>query len=249
MRSQVADGEHRACNARQPNVLMHGIGSTSWRAEQSKPKGPDLTRGVALDDLGDGGMVGGHVGDEAVLLARRGEEFFAIGATCSHYGGPLAEGLIVGDTVRCPWHHACFSLRTGEALAAPAFNPMPCWRVEKRDGTVFVREKIEPAGRRAAGAAKGPSAKPERMVIVGGGAAGFAAAEMLRREGFAGSVTLLSADDAAPYDRPNCSKDYLAGNAPEEWMPLRPPRVLPGAVDRSCSFAPRSPPSMRAPGR
>jgi apoptosis-inducing factor 3 len=191
-------------------------------AEQSKPKGPDLTRGVALDHLGDGGMVGGHVGDEAVLLARRGDEFFAIGATCSHYGGPLAEGLIVGDTVRCPWHHACFSLRSGEALAAPAFNPMPCWRVEKRNGTLFVREKIEAAGRRAAGGVKGPSAKRERMVIVGGGAAGFAAAEMLRREGFAGPVTLLSADDAPPYDRPNCSKDYLAGNAPEEWMPLRP---------------------------
>ena len=118
-------------------------------AEQSKPKGPDLARGVALDHLGDGAMVGGHVGDEAVLLARRGDEFFAIGATCSHYGGPLSEGLIVGDTVRCPWHHACFSLRTGEAVAAPAFNPMPCWRVEKRNGMLFVREKIEPANRRS----------------------------------------------------------------------------------------------------
>jgi apoptosis-inducing factor 3 len=188
-------------------------------AEQSKPKGPDLARGVPLDELGDGAMVGGHVGDEAVLVARRGSELFAIGATCSHYGGPLAEGLIVGDTVRCPWHHACFSLRTGEAVAAPAFNPMPCWRVEQRNGMVFVREKIEPAGK----AGKRPSTKPERVVIVGGGAAGFAAAEMLRREGFAGSVTLLSSDDAAPYDRPNCSKDYLAGNAPEDWMPLRPP--------------------------
>src|SRR5262245_8235574 len=192
-------------------------------AEQSKPKGPDLARGVPVADVADGGMVGGHVVDDAVLLARRGDELFAIGATCSHYGGPLAEGLIVGDTVRCPWHHACFSLRTGEALTAPAFNPMPCWRVEKRNGTLFVREKIEPAGRRAAGGVKGPSAKSERMVIVGGGAAGFAAAEMLRREGFAGGVTLLSADDAAPYDRPNCSKDYLAGNATEDWMPLRPP--------------------------
>jgi apoptosis-inducing factor 3 len=189
-------------------------------AEQSKPKGPDLTRGVPLADLGDGAMVGGHVGEEAVLLARRGNELFAIGATCSHYGGPLAEGLIVGDTVRCPWHHACFSLRTGEALAAPAFNPMPCWRVEQRNGTVFVREKTEHAGN--AGKARRPSAKPERVVIVGGGAAGFAAAEMLRREGFSGQVTLFSSDDAAPYDRPNCSKDYLAGNAPEDWMPLRP---------------------------
>ena len=187
-------------------------------AEQSKPKGPDLTRGVPVGDVADGGMVGGHVGDDAVLLARHGDELFAIGATCSHYGVPLAEGLIVGDTVRCPWHHACFSLRTGEAAAAPAFNPMPCWRVEKRNGTAFVREKIEPAGK-----ARSSSAKPERVVIVGGGAAGFAAAEMLRREGFAGSMTLLSSDEAAPYDRPNCSKDYLAGNAPEEWIPLRPP--------------------------
>ena len=189
-------------------------------AEQSKPKGPDLAQGVAFGSLVDGGMIGGHVGDDAVLLARRGDELFAIGSTCSHYGGPLAEGLIVGETVRCPWHHACFSLRTGEALAAPAFNPMPCWRVERRDGKAFVREKVEPTQARKP--ARAGSGEPNRIVIVGGGAAGFAAAEMLRREGFGGSVTMLSSDDAAPYDRPNCSKDYLAGNAPEDWMPLRP---------------------------
>ena len=127
-------------------------------AEQSKPKGPDFARGVPIGDVADGGMVGGHVGDDAVLLARHGDELFAIGSTCSHYGGPLADGLIVGDTVRCPWHHACFSLRTGEAVAAPAFNPMPCWRVEKRNATVFVREKIEPADARPAGKARGSSA-------------------------------------------------------------------------------------------
>src|SRR5260370_36623069 len=154
-------------------------------AEQSKPKGPDLARGVPLGDVADGGMVGGHVGDDAVLLARRGNELFAIGATCSHYGGPLAEGLVVDDTVRCPWHHARFSLRTGEAIGAPAFNPMSCWRVEKRDGKVFVREKIEPADQRRSGKARSSSGRSERVVIVGGGAAGFAAAEMLRREGFA----------------------------------------------------------------
>src|ERR1700741_1086568 len=161
-------------------------------AEQSKAKGPDLAEGVPLSDVADGGMVGGHVGDDAVLLARRGDELFAIGSTCSHYGGPLAEGLIVGDTVRCPWHHACFSLRTGEAVAAPAFNPMPCWRVEKRNGSIFVREKSEPAGERAVGKTRGSSAKPERVVIVGGGAAGFAAAEMLRRGGVVGSARHLS---------------------------------------------------------
>jgi NADPH-dependent 2,4-dienoyl-CoA reductase/sulfur reductase-like enzyme/nitrite reductase/ring-hydroxylating ferredoxin subunit len=191
-------------------------------AEQSKPTGPDLTKGVAADDIRDGGMIGGHVGDDAVLVARHGDEFFAIGATCSHYNGPLAEGLVVGDTVRCPWHHARFSLRSGIAIGAPAFNPLSCWRIERRDGKVFVRERFDAAERAKARTSAGAAGKAERIVIVGGGAAGFAAAEMLRREGFAGALTLLSADADAPYDRPNCSKDYLAGNAPEDWMPLRP---------------------------
>jgi len=176
---------------------------------QSKPKGPDLALGVKLGDIADGTSLLGHVGDEAVLLARLANEFFAIGSACSHYGGPLAEGLIVGDTVRCPWHHACFSLRSGEAVGAPAFNPVPCWRVQKRNGKVFVHEKVDSASQRRSGKLLSISGKPERIVIVGGGAAGFAATEMLRREGFAGSLTLLSADDAAPYDRTNCSKDYL----------------------------------------
>jgi nitrite reductase/ring-hydroxylating ferredoxin subunit len=191
-------------------------------AEQSKPKGPDFTQGIALGDISDGSMVSGHVADEAVILARHGGEFFAIGSTCSHYGGPLGEGLVVDDTVRCPWHHACFSLRTGEAILAPAFSPLPRWRVEKRDGKVFVCEKIDATAQPKPTGGRGPSGKADHIVIVGGGAAGFAAAEMLRREGFAGSVTLLSSDDAAPYDRPNWSKDYLAGNAPEDWMSLRP---------------------------
>jgi apoptosis-inducing factor 3 len=191
-------------------------------AEPSKSKGPDLTKGIAEGDVPDGGMIGGLVGDEAVLIARRGNDFFAMGATCSHYSGPLAEGLIVGDTLRCPWHHARFCLRTGEAIGAPAFNPVSCWRIERSGGKVFVRERIEAAQQAKAGGRKGAAGKPERIVIVGGGAAGFAAAEMLRREGFAGALTLISADADAPYDRPNCSKDYLAGNAPEDWMPLRP---------------------------
>jgi NADPH-dependent 2,4-dienoyl-CoA reductase/sulfur reductase-like enzyme/nitrite reductase/ring-hydroxylating ferredoxin subunit len=177
--------------------------------------GPDLAAGVPAGDVAEGAMLAGHVGDDAVLVARVDGKLFAIGAHCTHYHGPLAEGLIVGHTVRCPWHHGRFCLRTGEALAAPAIDPVGAWSVEERDGRLFVRGKIEPSAKpKRAGAAR-------RVVIAGGGAAGFAAAEMLRREGFDGGVTMLSADAAAPYDRPNCSKDFLAGTAPAEWIPLR----------------------------
>ena len=191
--------------------------------DTAQPSGPDLRAGIPESDLADGAMLAGHVGEDAVLVARRGHELFAIGATCTHYGGPLAEGLMVGETVRCPWHHACFSLRTGEAVAAPALAPVSCWRVERRDGSLFVSEKVSAGASRAGSRPRSAAEETERIVIVGGGAAGFAAAEMLRREGFGGPLTLLSADDSAPYDRPNLSKDYLAGTAPEEWIPLRPP--------------------------
>ena len=184
----------------------------------SETTGPDLTLGVPADTIADGKMLRGHVGEEAVLLARRGNAFHAIGAVCTHYGGPLAEGLMVDDTVRCPWHHACFDLRTGEALHAPALGPVACWSTEVLGGKVFVRGKVAPSKSTRFSSAAG---SPQRIVIVGGGAAGFAAAEMLRRQAFQGSVVMTSDDDAPPVDRPNLSKDYLAGNAPEDWVPLR----------------------------
>jgi NADPH-dependent 2,4-dienoyl-CoA reductase/sulfur reductase-like enzyme/nitrite reductase/ring-hydroxylating ferredoxin subunit len=187
-------------------------------ASQSEATGPDLTLGLATDALADGKMLMGHVGEEAVLLARRGNEFFAIGATCTHYNGPLAEGLMVQDTVRCPWHHACFSLRTGEAVRAPALSPVACWLTEVRDGSVFVREKATPTPSSRVSPAPG---WPQKIVVIGGGAAGFATTEMLRRQRFQGDIVMLSDDNAPPVDRPNLSKDYLAGNAPEEWVPLR----------------------------
>src|SRR4029453_7654361 len=112
--------------------------------------GPDLAAGVAITDIADGAMLQGHVGEEAVLLGRRGGELFPVGAPCTHYHGPLAEGLMVGDTVRCPWHHACFSLRTGEAVRAPAFDPLPRWRVQRQNDKVFVRDKQPPSGAKPA---------------------------------------------------------------------------------------------------
>ncbi|WP_036259842.1 FAD-dependent oxidoreductase [Methylocapsa aurea] len=188
--------------------------------ESSKLGGPDLREGIGFDTLPDGGRVAGRVGDEPVLLARRGDEFFAIDAICTHYGAPLADGLLVDETIRCPWHHACFSLRTGEAIRAPALNPVSCWRVERRDGRVHVFEKLESPAQPSTQDVPGT---PRSVVILGGGAAGNAAAEMLRRHRYAGSLTMLSSDDSGPYDRPNLSKGYLAGAAPEDWIPLRSP--------------------------
>ena len=165
-------------------------------------------------------MLLGHVGADAVLLARTSGQCSAIGATCTHYGAPLADGLVVNGTIRCPWHHACFSLKTGANLRPPALFDLPAWRVEERDGRVVVREKLEPA--KPARATKGRKA-PASVVIVGAGAAGDAAAAELRHAGYDGPVTMIDPDASAPVDRPNLSKDYLAGNAQPEWIPLRSP--------------------------
>ncbi len=189
-------------------------------SQEQAPSGPDLAQGIAFAELADGASLVGHCGGEPVLLVRRGSEVFAVGAQCSHYHGPLAEGLVVGDAVRCPWHHAAFDLRTGEAVRAPALSPIDCWSVEQRDGKIFVKEKRTPPKPEPLRAPSGKT--PDRIVIVGGGAAGFAAAEMLRRRRYQGSIIMLSNDGAPPVDRPNLSKDYLAGSAPEEWVPLRP---------------------------
>jgi len=184
-------------------------------SEDKAPSGPDLSKGLPGANLPEGAMAVGRVGDDEVLLVRKNGALYALSAHCTHYHGPLADGLLVGATVRCPWHHAHFSLETGEATAAPALSSLTCWQVEERDGKIFVeRKKTQPAPKTTGSA-------NEHIVIVGGGAAGFAAAEMLRRRGFAGRITMLSNDDAAPVDRPNLSKDYLAGSAPEDWVPLR----------------------------
>lgn len=187
-------------------------------SEHTPPAGPDLTQGISTDALAAGSMLAGRVGDNAVLLVRVGDEFLAVGATCTHYSAPLAEGIVVGDTVRCPWHHTCFSLRTGEALRPPALNPVKRWDVQRRGGLVFVvQESTSDATLR-----RGVPSGPKSVVILGGGAASDVAADTLRSQGYFGSITIVSADDSAPYDRPNLSKDYLAGTASEEWIPLRP---------------------------
>ncbi|MES1263351.1 MAG: FAD-dependent oxidoreductase, partial [Peristeroidobacter soli] len=177
--------------------------------------GPDLSSGVAVADLSENVPLLGHVGDDAVLLIRTAAGIRAVGATCTHYSGPLAEGLVVGETVRCPWHHACFDLRSGEAIGAPALNPIACYEVSQRGDRVTVGAKV------SAAPVPKPPQSPAKIVIAGAGAAGAAAAEKLRRLGFAGVISLIGNEAPGPVDRPNLSKDFLAGNAPMEWVRLR----------------------------
>src|SRR5260370_6022633 len=177
--------------------------------------GPDLAAGVDFESLAENSPLLGHVGSEAVILVRRGQEVFAIGATCTHYSGPLAEGLVVGETIHCPWHHARFNLRTGEAQGAPALSPVSCFTVQREGGKVKAGKKCEANTRVPLGRT------PASVGIIGAGAAGAACADMLRARGYEGPITLVGNEEPGPVDRPNLSKDYLAGAAPEEWIPLR----------------------------
>ena len=181
-------------------------------------EGPDFSTGVAIAEIPADGTLAGRVGEHPVLLSRLDGQLFAVSGSCTHYGAALGEGLVHKGTVRCPLHHACFDLRTGRALHAPALDDLECWDVNVEGDRAFVKSRASCATHKPAVAAR----RVRKVVIVGGGAAGLACANQLRKLGYEGAITMLSADKDAPCDRPNISKDYLAGTAPEEWMPLRP---------------------------
>ena len=188
-----------------------------------KSERPNLADGIAGGALQPGDMVLGRVGDDEVLLVRTASRFLAVSPYCTHYHGSLIDGLVVGETVRCPLHHSCFSLRNGAPLRAPALDPLDCWKVDQQGDMVFVREKAAPA---APPSADTLPRTPTSVVIIGGGGAGLAAADTLRREGYDGPISMISADEDPPCDRPNLSKDYLSGEAQEDWMPLRSPEYF-----------------------
>ncbi|MEO8453513.1 MAG: FAD-dependent oxidoreductase [Gemmatimonadota bacterium] len=189
---------------------------------QLSPAGPDFLRGISFDRVPDGGSLLGHVGGAPALLVRRGANYYAIGAVCSHQGGPLGEGLVVGESIRCPRHHSCFSLKTGEPVRAPALEPIPCWNVRRRLDQLYVTGRRSPEPPVEIESGWRPQAL-RSVVIVGAGAAGTAAADALRQEGFDGSITLIGDERDAPYDRPTLSKQFLAGKAREEDLSLHQP--------------------------
>jgi apoptosis-inducing factor 3 len=173
-------------------------------------------------DLRDGEMKEVSVGETRILLARVDDKFHAVSATCPHYGGPLAEGVLCRTRVVCPWHHAAFNIVDGDLEEPPALDSLVCYSLRIDSEKILVTVPDDVADRRIPEMVKhDPLADPRQFVIVGAGAAGYAAAQTLREEGFRGSVVMITREDRAPYDRPNLSKDYLHGHAEPEWMPLR----------------------------
>lgn len=173
-------------------------------------------------DLRDGEMKEVSIGETRILLARAGDCFHAVSANCPHYGAPLVEGALCGTRIVCPWHHAVFNVLNGDLEEPPALDALVSYevRVEGEQVLVIVPEETQDR-RTAATVVRDLASDPRQFVIVGAGAAGYAAAQTLREEGFRGNVVMITREDRAPYDRPNLSKDYLHGHAAPEWMPLR----------------------------
>jgi NADPH-dependent 2,4-dienoyl-CoA reductase/sulfur reductase-like enzyme/nitrite reductase/ring-hydroxylating ferredoxin subunit len=162
------------------------------------------------------------VGETRILLARVDDKFHAVSAICPHYGGPLAEGILCGTRVVCPWHHAAFNIVNGDLEDPPALDALVCFSVRVEGERILVTVPGDAQDRRTpAMVRQDPLADSRQFVIIGAGAAGYAAAQTLREEGFRGSLVMITREDRAPYDRPNLSKDYLHGHAESEWMPLR----------------------------
>ena len=155
-------------------------------------------------------------------------QYRAFAARCPHYGAPLADGLLHGQRLLCPWHQSMFEAAGGDLLQPPALQALPSYPVTVRDGEVLVDlPEDAPRTRTMPMAAFDPDADPRTFVVVGEGAvaaAAVAAAAVaaMREGGYQGRIVLVSAEDRWPYDRPNLSKDYLAGEAGEDWLALRP---------------------------
>lgn len=175
----------------------------------------------AVDALENGAMKQVEAGDTDVLLIRSHNTYSAVHAYCTHYGAPLEGGVLSEGRLVCPWHHACFHASTGKQLAPPGMDDLPRYPVRIEDGEVLVEvpEDAE-GGSTPAMAARDPD-DDSTVAIIGAGAAGAYAAEAVREAGFSGRVVLIGREGDVPYDRPNCSKGYLSGEAPMEWMPLR----------------------------
>jgi apoptosis-inducing factor 3 len=180
-------------------------------------------RVALIDDLPAGTMRKIKVGEKPCLLVHLEEGWRAYPAQCPHYHGPLAEGVLHEGRLTCPWHQAVYAAADGDLLEPPSFFALPPYPVSVRDGAVYVELADDAREQRGMPLVERDGSVPDTVVIVGAGAAGAAAAERLRQAQFKGRIVIVGAEERPPYDRPNCSKDLLAGTMPASWMPLRSP--------------------------
>lgn len=175
-----------------------------------------------IDELKDGQMKQVKVGATAVLLARVDGTYHAVGNSCTHYGAPLSDGVLVGSRVVCPWHHSCYSVVGGELEEPPGLDSLPRYEVRLDGPNIVVTVPENVPEQRTPPATGAKQAADQRVfVIVGGGAAGAAAAEALREAGYRGRVVVLTAEARLPYDRTLLSKAYLAKGDDQGWIPMR----------------------------
>ncbi len=170
------------------------------------------------EGLKDGLAISVTVDETDIFLVRLGESVYAIEGECTHYGAPLCDGLLKGKEVICPWHNARFDITTGRLKAAPALDDLRRFPLKVEDGEIYLGPPESPSLYKPV---IFPGSDSPTFVIVGAGAAGNAAAETLRREGFSGRILLITAENRMPYDRPTLSKGFLSGEALPEWLPLR----------------------------
>lgn len=179
-------------------------------------------KAAGINDLKNGEMKSISVGDDKeILLIKLEDKYYAHGAHCTHYGAPLEKGVLHNNVLMCPWHHACFNAKTGDMLEPPARDSLPHYEVKIVNNDVIVMLPDElPQSRKPEMVKHNPEDK-RNYIILGGGAAGNAAAQSLREAGYEGRITIITKEARFPYDRPNLSKAYLSGEALSEWMPLR----------------------------
>src|SRR4029078_12927326 len=197
-------GESGACIRRPSRRRAKRSQQAEVTEHSDELTGLDLAKGIETGSIAPGQLIAGHAFGEPVLLVHVAPNWFAVGGKCTHYGAPLDQGVLVSDTIRCPWHHACFQLHNGAASRAPALNDLPSYDVSVENDIVRVTRKRDPGQLKGEGHRARESRAPDRVlfeptpvagpksvIILGGCAAGNACAEMLRREAYRGPITII----------------------------------------------------------
>lgn len=184
-----------------------------------------MTKAFSLSQLPAGHMHKVKVGDYDVLLSNVEGEVYAIENKCSHYGAPLSDGALCAHRVRCPWHHACFDVRTGEQIEAPGIDGVAKFDVKIDGDDIFLSDEPvktnTPDFPAPVNEHETPPDNRYDYLIVGGGAAAAYAVEAIRAEDKEGTILMLSRDRLPPYDRTKVSKNFMQENAASETLPLR----------------------------